>query len=288
MKKLLFIFFLSVIFLPRISKANLTIDDLVSHTEGNLNAQSYMVIDQVTGETLMQKNADKVWVPASLTKIVSSLVVLDQNPDLRTVCTISPEDEVGGARLNATRNGKYYLGDLLDAALVASANNATSAMADCVLDRASFVAAMNKKATELGAKNTIFYEPSGMDPKNHTTAEDQAAITRAAFSTLKIQEITQKKSIYFASVSKPKRIHNLKTTNQLLGEKGNTVIAAKTGYLDESLYNFAYASKVGDRYLISIVLGSPTKSKSFEEAKNLTNMVSQKLALILNPLLTFK
>ncbi len=270
-----FIFILGWLILPGRVSAQLLMPDPSQIVQAETTSRAFLVMNQETGEILLEKNTDEKWVPASLTKLVTALVVLDQNPDWNKACKFKSEHEVGGTRLNVKIGATYKLIDLLNASLVSSANNATVAMADCVMERSLFVQAMNDKAKALGAFNTHFEEPSGMEPKNTITAKDFSLIARAAFSTPKIQEITQKKTIRFSSISKPRKSHNLKTTDLILRNNSMNVIAGKTGYLDEALYNFATAVKVKGKYYVAIVLGSPTKLGSFEDAKKVVTAVAK-------------
>lgn len=231
-----------------------------------VRAQAYLVADAKSGEVFFQKNSKDVRVPASLTKVLSAMVVLDLKPDMKKLCTLSSRHEVGGSRIAARNGTRYKLGDLLDASLVASANNATVAMADCVSNRNKFVQLMNEKAKSLGAENSKFFEPSGIDVRNTTSAEDMFKILLAGFQNPEIQEISQKAKVTFSSASSPVRNHVLRNTNMLLG-KGLEVVSAKTGYLNESGYNFAVEVKNLDQNVIVILLGSPTKAQSFSDAR---------------------
>jgi D-alanyl-D-alanine carboxypeptidase len=266
----------------------LTMSELLSAPGGmvagvsdySLSAYSSVVMNQITGEVLASQNASASWVPASLSKLVTALVVLDTHPDFNTKCVVNADDEVGGARLYAIANSKYRLGDLMSATLVASANNAANAMADCTgLTRTEFVTKMNEKAIALGAKNTHFVDPSGISEFATTTALDMANIANAAFSTERVREIARQQTVWFCSASDANKCHTLTNTNKLFGDPALEVIAGKTGYLDESRYNFAASSKnAKGQYLITVVLGNPTKEDSFSNTKTIASLGFNKLA----------
>lgn len=281
MKKLIgIIILITALLSPITARADVTIHDFEPSLPGTLGAQSAIIIDQVTGEVLYAKNSYSKWIPASLTKLVTAQVVLDLKPKMTKICTMSSKDEVGGARLSTYAGAKYRLQDLLNASLVASANNATSALAHCTgLTDAQFIAKMNAKAKQLGAINTSFVETTGMDIANTTTANDMAKIANAAFSTKIIRDIAQKKTFTMTTQgSSPKRTHNLKTTNALLADASVHALAGKTGYLDESLYNFAGSFKNADgKFIITVILGSPAKAQSFTETKVLVKLASDKV-----------
>jgi D-alanyl-D-alanine carboxypeptidase len=236
-----------------------------------LSARSYLVANKTTGQVLVSKEPDLFWTPASLTKLVTAMVTLDAKPKLTKAVAMKKADEVGGARL-ATKSGvSYSVKDLLYAALVASANNAANALARSTgFSRAEFVEKMNQKAKALGAQNTVFYEPSGISEKNHTTASDFAKITKAAFENSLIAAAAQTQSYSFKSVNNIKYFHKLKNTNKLLGDAELTDIKGKTGYLDESKYNFTAVAKDGaGNELLVVLFGSETPALQFKETRQL-------------------
>jgi serine-type D-Ala-D-Ala endopeptidase (penicillin-binding protein 7) len=246
--------------------------DMAQYEE--FTAKSYIVLDAKTGEQLLAKDTEQLWVPASLTKLVTALVVLDAKPNLKKSIAMAKDDEVGGARI-ATRAGvKYTVSDLLHASLIASANNATNALSRSIgLSKEDFVARMNAKAKELGAASTVFYEPTGIDPRNMTTASDYARITKAAFSNPSISKIAKLQKYSFRSTNNRKYSHSIKSTNKLLGDAELGSVVGKTGYLDESRYNFV--AEVNDRLgndFIVVVLGSSNSAAQFQETKKLTLM----------------
>jgi D-alanyl-D-alanine endopeptidase (penicillin-binding protein 7) len=273
-------------FLPAVSSA-LTMDELLGVGLGqvlgvsDVQTSSYatVVMNQVTGEVVISKNATSPWVPASLTKLVTAQVILDLNPNFKERCVVRNTDNVGGAHLYANNGGVYYLQDLLAAMLIGSANNAANALANCTgMTREQFAQKMNDKAKSLGATNSFFFEPSGINEHNQTSALDLAKIAQAAFSTSRIREIAQKKSVYFCSVGGAKKCHTIKNTNKLFGDPGVDIIAGKTGYLDESRYNFAASSKNGQgNYLITVLLGNPTQQEAFDNTRTASILGFEKL-----------
>ena len=168
----------------------------------------------------------------------------------------------------------YTIDGLFHASLIASANNAASALARSTgFTPAEFVEKMNQKAKDLGAQNSQFFEPTGMDPKNSSTAEDYAKITVAAFNLPYLKEIAQKSSYRLVSSSNKRYIHNLKNTNQLVGVERINVVGGKTGYLDESGYNFS--SWLEDRFggnFIVVLLGSKSAYAEFDETRKLLDL----------------
>lgn len=244
-----------------------------------LTAKSYMVVDEDTGETVVSKDSDLLWPPASLTKLVTALVVLDYNPKLTGRVTFQETDEVGGARLAVKAKSLYNLKDLFYASLIASANNATVAMSRSTgLTSEQFLEKMNEKAKSLGAKNTIFLEPSGMNEKNVSTVEDYVKIAATAFQNPQILKAASLKSYSFRSLNGKKQRHIVKNTNKLLGDKNLEIIAGKTGYLEESERNFVTKVKTLDgKKFIVCVFGSKDGQTQFTETRELALYAAVKL-----------
>lgn len=233
-------------------------------------AKAYVVIDVANGQVLVQKNAETIWPPASLTKLVTAMVVLDTKPKLTKTVAMTKADEVGGARLATKAGIKYTLRDLLYASLVASTNNGINASARSTgLSRKKFVEKMNQKAKEIGATQTVFYEPSGINEKNQTTADDYAKIVTAAYKYPLIADAASRQTYSLRSTNNRRYSHNLKNTNKLLGDSDFNFLG-KTGYLEESQYNFAsLVQDLSGNKLAVVVLGSQNSSTQFKEAREL-------------------
>jgi serine-type D-Ala-D-Ala carboxypeptidase (penicillin-binding protein 5/6) len=236
-----------------------------------ITARSYIVVNKTTGEVLMSKNPDLLWTPASLTKLVTILVVLDNKPKMTKAVAMVKADEVGGARINTKAGIKYTVKDLFYSALLPSANNATRALARSTgLSEVQFVEKMNQKAKDLGAVNTHFLEPTGINENNVTTAADYAKISKVAFENPVIRQIAGSSKYNFKALNSTKYSNSLKNTNKLLSDADITMISGKTGYLVESKYNFA--TEVKDRFgneSIVVLLGSENPVTQFAETKQL-------------------
>ncbi len=258
-----------------------------------IDAQAYVVKDMTTGQILINKNANLSWTPASLTKLITALVVLDTKPKLTQVVTMSTADQIagfcsqGGACIKSKAGVKFTLDGLFHAALMPSANNAANALARSTgLTQAQFVARMNAKAASLGAINTHFNEPTGMDPTNQITAADYVNIVSAAFSNPYLQSIAGLTNFSLRSINNSGYNQTIKNTDKLLTDDDVQLIGAKTGYLDESRYNFAALLKYrGGDNLAVVVLGEPHLYQAFAETKTLASLAeTAKYLAIINPL----
>lgn len=254
-----------------------------------INAQSYVVADVKTGNILIGKNQDMPWTPASLTKLVTAMVVLDSKVKLSKVVTMTTQDQIsgectsGGACIKSKAGVKFTVDALFHAALLPSANNAANALARSTgLSSAAFAQKMNNKAASLGATSTHFYEPTGLEPANKTTAADYAKIIAVAYSSSYLRSVAGLQKYYLRSYNNSRYNQTIKNTDKLLADQDITMIGAKTGYLNESKYNFAalLKSKEGQRLSV-VVLGEEHLYSAFAETKTLAGLAKDAQAIAL-------
>jgi D-alanyl-D-alanine endopeptidase (penicillin-binding protein 7) len=232
-----------------------------------------IVVDSATGKELYSFKPTLKWTAASLSKLAAALVAVDHHPAWAKGYAMSSRDEVGGGRLRVNSGTVISARDMFFASIVGSANNTTMSLARLSgLGAQGFVNHMNSTVKALGAKNSKFYEPSGMNPKNVTTAADMAKIAQAAFSNTLIRTAATTGS-YNVRIVKTGAIHMIKNTNPILTVDPEIyVLGGKTGYLEESKYNFVLKAQPIDRSkpaLTVVVLGAPTKESSFASGKSL-------------------
>ncbi|OGY43039.1 MAG: hypothetical protein A2729_05760 [Candidatus Buchananbacteria bacterium RIFCSPHIGHO2_01_FULL_39_14] len=189
-------------------------------------------------------NSEVILPLASLTKLMTALVLLDLNPDWQKKITITaaqlnyPKNYVAD---DATSEVDFQLGDTLSfydlwvAMLVSSANQATAALVDSSgIDRADFVEKMNQKAKDLGLKKTIFYDLAGLDAHNVTTTKEMAKLALAAFAKPEISETTTIRDYNLSALDKTGTAKSIKTTNRNFSLFQYEPQAVKTGYLVEA------------------------------------------------------
>lgn len=244
-----------------------------SHTEKAF--ASAIVMDVNTKEILFEYNADKSWVPASLTKLVGALVFVERQPAWDAIVSLKEEDEVGGGRLRVDSGATMSIQDLMYSSIVGSANNAATAFARLSgLGWDNFVSAMNRKVRDLGLKNSYFEDASGMDVDNRTTAREMLTIATAAFNQSYIQKPAST-SEYSFTIRNTGELKTVKNTNDLLldPDNGLYVTGGKTGFLYESLHNLVYrvrpAKDDTKRELLIVVLGAPSRADLFVQAEAL-------------------
>ena len=244
----------------------------------SVSAHAYSILDRKTGMVLAQKNSTDVWPIASLTKLMTASVVLDRPISLSSLHSIEAEDEVGGARLSVYPGTTYTTDDLLYATLVASANNAARALSHATdLSEEDFILAMNTKAQELGMPHTHFVESSGIETENVSTAREMARLAMHVFANKDIRRYTTtaSKSILSPSSGIEKKITS---TNWMLWKPTYNdlyVMSGKTGYLNESKWNFVVSLRQDlsneHNELLLVVFGADSRADSFADAHHLAN-----------------
>lgn len=222
-------------------------------------------------KTIMCRNADKLLPVASLTKLVTALVVLDHMSPQTMVTVPDHIRKVPKSVVGLKPGDRLAVKDLLHGLLISSGNDCAETLAHAFPGgRAAFVRAMDQKVRRLGAKRTVFYNPSGLDIKvrsskkdqecadvrsNTSSAREMATIARAAFSNKTIRQICAKKS-YVMKSSLHKQGYRVRTTNKLL--RGNLpVIGGKTGFTARAGHCLASVFTPGRNAFVIVVLGSP-------------------------------
>lgn len=250
----------------------------VLQTPMKLKAVSAAVVDQDTGRVIFQKNGEVARPLASLTKLATAKVFLAQQPEWKKVVALEKQDTSIGGRLYAAPGEKLTLRDAFATTLVGSANNTAKLLAHSTqLGKEDFIAQMNASAKAMGLTKTQFTEASGLDEHNVSTALEFAQYARAAFAEKEIQKTTTLKS-YFFKMHGTGRPHTIKSTD-LVRASGLTLLGTKTGYIDESMYNFAVAGKdpQSGHSVVVVLLGAPTSSTRFAEGYALLKAGLQQL-----------
>ncbi len=244
--------------------------------ESKIGAYAYVVMDRASGEMLTVKRENRQWPIASLTKLVTSSVVVDQGIPMTKMADIQTIDNVGGAQLLVNDGDTMTVRDLFYATLVASANNAANALARTTgLSKTAFVKAMNTYAQTLNLSHTSFVDPTGIEVHNLSTPLEMARIALDAFSREEIRDsvATSSKLIKVANTGATKNMIN---TNWMLWKPQYDdvwVTGGKTGYLDESGWNLVVSLKSTQqdpRELLIVIFGASSRASSFADADALS------------------
>lgn len=254
---------LSLININKIPKKKQNIKEI------NIEAKAALVMDLDTGIILYSKNPESKLAMASLTKIMTAIIILE-NHDMNEIVVVKDDyNQVSnlGVRVWLQQYEKITVGDLLKATLIPSAGDAVMALAKYHSGSVeAFVDEMNKRAKELNLKNTHFINPIGIDADNHySDVFDLAILSKYALNFPEFRKIIKLKSATIHAINS-NISHELKNTNKLL-DTNIDVRGIKTGTTDnagESLINLAYnKNKDG---IIVVLLNSPNR---FKEARNL-------------------
>lgn len=255
----------------------LFIPGVFAETESDLapNSKSAILMDFDTGEILYSKNANEVLPPASMTKIMSMLLIMEKLDNK----TLSLTDEVtisenaasmGGSQVFLQAGETYKVEELLKGIAIASGNDAVVAMAEKVAGSVSdFVALMNEKAKSLGLSNTKFLNPHGLDTEGHvTTAHDMAVIARELIKHNSILKFT---SIYEDYLKKNDGSSIwLVNTNKLV-RFYDDVDGLKTGFTKNAGYCLTSTAKKNNTRFITVVMGAETSDKRSSDTVNMLN-----------------
>lgn len=226
------------------------------------------MIDARTGRTLYQKSADMRTQVASTQKLVTALVIVDRG-NLDERLTIAPQDcAVEPTKLGVRPGQSYTRRNLLTAMLVKSENDAAAALArDSSGSCEAFASAMNRKAFELGARDTYFVNPHGLPAFQHSTARDMARIAFRAYHEPVLRQMMA--TPYYTFVFSNGRTAQLESTNKLL-KRSPIYNGMKTGYTIAAGRCLISSASSGGRDVILVQFGSKT-SYIFDDAERMMN-----------------
>ncbi len=238
----------------------------------DVSAEAYVLMDADSGKILLAKNEDKKLPPASMTKIMTLLLALEDLEEGKVglkdkVVTSENAWKMGGSQVYLEPGEEMTFEDMLIAIAVGSANDACVAVAEHLEGtHSNFVQRMNQKAKSIGLKNTNFINAYGLSAEGHyTTARDMAIIARYALEVPKMLEYTSIKEYNLRQGE-----FKLFNTNKLLwwyeGADG-----FKTGWTDEAKYCLTSTVKRDNLRLIAVVMASPVAQGHFRDSMELFN-----------------
>lgn len=240
-----------------------------------IESTSAILIEATTGQVLYEKNANERRAPASVTKVMTMLIIMEEldkeNISIDDQVTVSQfAADMGGSQLFLEPSETVTVDDLLKGIAIESANDAAATMAEYIAgDYESFVAMMNEKAKELGMKDTQFMNANGLPAEGHySSAYDIALMSKQLVKYPKIHEYL---TTWITDVKVGKnddKVRTLSNTNKLL-RRDDRVDGLKTGYTDDAGYCLSATAKEGSMRLISVVLDSPSSNDRFDEALEL-------------------
>jgi len=247
----------------------------VSAEEIDLKAKSAILIEESTGNVIYEKNADEKLSPASMTKIMSLILIMEQiesgKLDKNDDVMVSKEaSSMGGSQVFINEGEVYKVDELLKSVAIASANDAVVALSEKVAGtKDGFVEEMNKKAKLLNLKNTFFKNPHGIDEDGHySTARDMSMMAKELISHNDILNYTKRYEDYFRK--KDGSQIWLVNTNKLV-KFYEGMDGLKTGYTSNAGYCLTATAKRNNLRLISVVMGEESIENRTEDTLKLLN-----------------
>ena len=232
-----------------------------------------LVLDQDTNEVLFAKNAQAVLPIASITKLMTAVVVMEANLPLEEMITITDEDTEKGSRSRLKVGTALSRGDMLHLALMSSENRAANALGRTYPGGlAVFVAEMNHKARELGMMDTRYVEPTGLSSANQSSARDLATLVKAAHEHQIIRELSTSHEYAVEVGNRPVQFRN---TNGLVKSPEWEIGLQKTGYISEAGRCLVMQAKMAGRQLIMVFLDSAGKYSRIGDAERVRRWVTE-------------
>jgi D-alanyl-D-alanine endopeptidase (penicillin-binding protein 7) len=236
-----------------------------------LRSSVALVQDAASGETLFDKNSETVLPIASITKLMTAIVVLEEKLDLDERVVISQED-ISAARSSRIR-GRLRPGsaltrdELLLLSLMASDNRAAAALARTAPGGSdSFVAAMNREAERLGLHDTRYADPTGLSPENVSSAQDLVKLVKAAHGHPLIREYSTRRSAFVRARGGTVGFSN---TNSLVRSGKWDIELSKTGYISAAGRCLVMHVRVASRELVVVLLDSYGKYSRVGDAQRI-------------------
>jgi len=244
-----------------------TADDL------DLKSSVAYVIDQDTNEVLLSKNDQAVLPIASITKLMTGVVISEAKLSMDESITIT-QDDVDTEKGSSSRlkvGTTLTRGELLHLSLMASENRAAHALGRTYPGGLhAFVELMNTKATSLGMRDTRYIEPTGLSSKNQSSAKDLATLVSFAYQDSMLRELSTSPSY---QVEVGNHTLNYKTTNRLIKNPNWDIGLQKTGYISEAGQCLVMQAKIAGRKLIMVFLDSAGKLSRIADAERVRRWV---------------
>jgi D-alanyl-D-alanine carboxypeptidase/D-alanyl-D-alanine endopeptidase (penicillin-binding protein 7) len=239
-----------------------------------LGSQSVLVVEDDTGKILVEKNANAVVPIASLTKLMTAMVVLDAKQDMNEEIEIDKVD-VDTLKHSTSRvpvGANIARSDVLQLALMSSDNRAAASLARTYPGGpAAFKAAVNAKIQMLGMTQTVIEEPTGLSPNNRSTAADLVKMATAAAKYDDIRRITTDTKDIITIKGRKVEYHN---TNRLVGAKGWDIGMSKTGYTEEAGRCLIMRIKSAGKNATLVLLNAKANSARLMDAFNIRRFIS--------------
>ena len=247
----------------------------------NLQSHAFMVFDPSTGRTLLSKNADQAVPIASITKLMTAMVVLDAKLDMDEPLVVDKDDidTLKGSRSRIPVGAAFRREDLMRLALMASDNRAAAALGrNYPGGTVAFVQAMNAKAQMLGLQNAKFVDPTGLAPGNVASPQDLALMVAAASTFPEIREFSTAQELH-VTLASGGRSMGFNNTNALVRSQGWNIGLSKTGFINEAGKCLVMHATIANNPVVIVLLDSWGKLTRVGDANRIKKWLeTQKVA----------
>ena len=259
----------------RLQRTNANYDIYDGSGPLRLASAKALVINQLTGETIFAKNTDQATPIASVTKLMTAMVMLDAHLPMDDILYIDDQDVdyLKNTHSRLSVGTSLTRGELLQLALMASENRAASALGRNYPGGINaFVTAMNYKAHALGMTSSHFVDSTGLDSNNMSTAEDLAKMVNAAYHYPEIRQVTTTASqdITFFGRSRPTSFVN---TNSLVRGSDWVIGLSKTGFINEAGRCLVMQAEISGQPMIIVLLDSAGKQTRIGDANRIRKWI---------------
>ena len=247
----------------------------------DIRAEAAIIYNPETGQVLWEEKAFDQRSIASITKVMTAVCALEDNPDLSEEFMVDRADTRGASTTYLRAYERLSVQNILHLTLIAS-DNAAARMLARISPRgpAGFVARMNEKAAELGLKDTRYVDPSGLLAENVSSAYDMARLIAYAADDPLISSVMRTEQYSFRTSRRPITVHS---TNQLLRTANVDVRGGKTGFISRSGYCLASLLRLPElnQTVAVVVLGARSNAGRFWETRHLLNWVNSRAKLVM-------
>ena len=246
----------------------------------DVRAAAAIIYNPETNQILWEENAQSQRSIASITKVMTATVFLENDPDLTQPVTVARSDVFQASTTHLHAGDKVTADDLLHLLLIASDNAAARALARVSPQGSEgFIGRMNEKSAELGLEATHYADPSGLLSENMSSAYDMARLITHASQDERISSIMRMSEYTVFSGKRPISFHS---TNHLLGRTDVDVRAGKTGFISKAGYCLATVLRLpqSGQNVAVVVFGARSNAGRFMESRNLLNWVSSKASTL--------
>lgn len=247
----------------------------------DVRSAAALVLDQTRNRVLYAKNVDTVAPIASITKLMTAIVVLESGAPLDAVIVVS-EADLDGIKHTRSRlkiGTALTRSELLRLALMASENRAAAALTRAHPGgAAASVAAMNQKAAELGMRHTRFVDGTGLSSDNVSTAQDLSQLVLAAYSHALIREFTT--SPAYAVTLENGRLLQYNNSNRLVKNDHWDIGLSKTGYISEAGRCLVMQSRIASRQVVIVLLDSWGKNTRLGDANRIKKWMESRFPIL--------